>query len=90
MWINLLCDGYTGCASNGETADGIAPFTSGTDPSSYAFGSGECGNCNATYFTRAHDIVAHAGADGIEVFLDPIETGGCNSGGWIDDAREQR
>ena len=75
-WVNLLCASYTGCASNGETYDGVAPFTSGSDPSNYTFGSGQCGNCNSTYFTRAHAIVETAEADGIAVFLDPIETGG--------------
>lgn len=84
VWSNLLCDSYTNCASNGKTADSVAPFTSGSGPSSYTFGSGLCGNCNATYFNRMHDMVAQAAADGIEIFLDPIETGNCDTGGWMD------
>lgn len=76
VWINLLCDSYTFCASNGQTYDGVAPFTSGTDAASYLFGSGLCGDCNSTYFTRAHAVVETAEKDGLEVVLDPIETGG--------------
>lgn len=81
-WANLLCDGYTFCASSGETFDGVAPFNSGSGPSSYIIG--DATKENSTYFARAHADIAAAQADGIEVFLDPIETGGCDSGGWID------
>lgn len=83
VWLNLLCSDYTFCNTDGKsyndsnsTADNLAPFTSGTAPASYLFGSGQCGNCNAAYFSRAHAIIAHAQSDGIEVVLDPIETGG--------------
>ena len=67
----LLCDGYTGCNPNGTTYDGIAPFTSGNGPGSY-----DLSKPNMAYFQRAHHDVAQAAADGIEVLLDPIETGG--------------
>jgi hypothetical protein len=78
IWINLLCDSYTECASDGDTYDGIAPFTSGTDPSSY-----NLADPNSSYFQRAYSIVQEAEADDQEILLDPIETGGCESGGWI-------
>jgi Protein of unknown function (DUF4038)/Putative collagen-binding domain of a collagenase len=67
----LLCDNYTGCNANGTTFDGIAPFTSGNGPGSY-----DLSTPNTAYFQRAHDDIAQAEADGIEVLLDPIETGG--------------
>jgi hypothetical protein len=66
VWINLLCNSYTFCNADGTTFDGIAPFTS----------PGDLSMPNAAYFQRAHDIVAAAGARGLIVFLDPIETGG--------------
>jgi len=78
VWNNVLCDGYTQCNANGTTADGVKPFTTGTTPSSY-----DLSTPNSTYFTRVHNMVAQAKADGIEMFLDPIETGGCQTGGWI-------
>jgi hypothetical protein len=88
VWDNLLCDDYTACASNGKAVgDGsgsacnnCAPFTVGTGPSSYDVGGESsppyCGDCNSAYFSRAHDIIAHAAADNIEVLLNPAETGG--------------
>lgn len=82
VWVNLLCDAYTFCASNGQTYDSVAPFTSGSNPSGYVFGSGQCGNCNSTYFSRAQSIIGHAQADNIAVFLDPISTDACNAGDW--------
>ena len=78
VWINLLCDDYTACAASGETYDHVAPFTSGSSPATY-----DISTPNSRYFARAHEMVARAGRDGLEVFLDPIETGGCASGGWM-------
>jgi Protein of unknown function (DUF4038)/Putative collagen-binding domain of a collagenase len=66
----LVCAGYTGCNANGTTYDGVAPFTSGNGPGSY-----DLSKPNMAYFQRAHDDIARAAADGIEVLLDPIETG---------------
>lgn len=77
VWANLLCEAYTACAANGDTYDGVAPFTVGTDPPSYLIGSGMCGNCNSTYFSRMHQMIADAQSDGIAVMLDPMETGNC-------------
>ena len=31
LWVNLLCDSYTACNSDGTTFDGIAPFTTPGD-----------------------------------------------------------
>ncbi|HUJ47400.1 MAG TPA: DUF4038 domain-containing protein [Rhizomicrobium sp.] len=66
LWVNLLCDSYTACNSDGTTFDGIAPFTTPDDLSTP----------NPAYFDRAHAMVAAAGAHGMVVLLDPIETGG--------------
>jgi hypothetical protein len=71
VWINLLCDDYTFCNSDGTTWDGIRPFTSGTSPSSY-----DLSTPNPAYFQRVDDIIGLAARHGLLVVLDPIETGG--------------
>jgi hypothetical protein len=71
LWVNLLCDNYTGCNSDGTTYDGLAPFTSGSDPSNYNLSTP-----NSAYFSRVDSMVSLALANNIVVFLDPIETGG--------------
>ncbi len=66
LWINLLCDTYTGCRSDGSTYDGILPFTT----------PGDLSTPNPAYFQRATAMIALAAQYGFTVFLDPIETGG--------------
>ena len=78
VWTNLLCESYTECSGTGVTYDGVKPFTTGTDQSSY-----DLSTPNGTYFARAHQMVADAEADGIEVLLDPAPTDNCNSGSWM-------
>lgn len=68
-WVNLLCDSYTACNSDGTTFDGIPPFTT----------PGDLSTPNSAYFSRADAYINIAAAYGITVFLDPIETGG-----WLD------
>jgi hypothetical protein len=79
VWENLICASYTDCNSNGTTFDGVKPFTTGTTPSNY-----DLSTPNSTYFARMHAMIAQAQTDGIEIMLDPIETGGCVTGGWMD------
>jgi hypothetical protein len=66
MWINLLADTYTGGRADGTTYDGIAPFTT----------PGDLGTPNSAYFARASRMIRLAAQHQLEVFLDPIETGG--------------
>jgi hypothetical protein len=66
LWVNLLCAKYTGCAADGRTRDGIAPFTT----------AGNLATPNPAYFARADAMVRLARQAGMVVFLDPIETGG--------------
>ena len=66
VWINLLCNAYTYCNSNGTTFDGLAPFTV----------TGDISTPNDAYFKRVDDMINVAAQNGIVVFLDPIETGG--------------
>jgi hypothetical protein len=72
VWINLLCDEYTGGRTNGSTIDGILPFKS-TIPSTASY---DLTTPNETYFARVDFIVHLAAHYGIQVLLDPIETGG--------------
>jgi Protein of unknown function (DUF4038)/Putative collagen-binding domain of a collagenase len=66
MWVNLLCDTYTGGRSDGTTYDGIAPLRK----------PGNLSDPNPRYFTRAARMIGLAARHHIAVFLDPIETGG--------------
>jgi hypothetical protein len=70
-WINLLCNGYTYCNSDGSTFDGITPFTT----------PGDLSTPNSAYFNRVDHILQFAASHGIVVMLDPIETGG-----WLNTA----
>ena len=66
MWINLLCDQYTGGRPDGTTYDGIAPFSQ----------PGDLGTPNPAYFARVDVMIRLAAKHHLAVFLDPIETGG--------------
>ena len=66
VWINLLCNTYTGGRSDGTTFDDIAPFST----------PGDLANPNEAYFRRADTMIRLAAKYGLNVFLDPIETGG--------------
>ena len=66
LWVNLLCDSYTACNSDGTTFDGIQPFTT----------PGDLSTPNPAYFDRAAKMLKAAEAKGMVVLLDPIETGG--------------
>lgn len=66
LWVNLLCDSYTACNTDGTTFDGVAPFTT----------PGDLSTPNPVYFDRAEQMMAAAASKGMVVLLDPIETGG--------------
>ena len=66
VWVNLLCNGYTGGRPDGTTYDGIAPFTR----------PGDLSSPNPAYFARGDAMIRLAAEHGLAVFLDPIETGG--------------
>jgi hypothetical protein len=71
VWINLLCASYTGCNLDGTTFDFIAPFTVGTDLSTY-----DLTTPSEVYFARADRMLQLAEKYGFLVLLDPAETGG--------------
>ncbi len=66
VWINLLCNGYTGCRADGSTWDGIPPFTT----------PGDFSTPNDAYFAHVDRILRLAANYGFVVILDPAETGG--------------
>jgi hypothetical protein len=66
VWINVLCNTYTGCRADGSTYDGILPFTT----------PGDLSTPNPAYFRRVDDMIRLAARYGMVVCLDPIETGG--------------
>jgi hypothetical protein len=71
VWINLLCATYTGGRADASTVDGIVPFTAHV-PST---GSYDLTKPNEAYFARVDQIVRFAAQNGIQVLLDPCETG---------------
>jgi hypothetical protein len=75
MWINLVCNGYTGGRDDGSTRDGMFPFTGhlpgGTDLAHY-----DLSKPNETFFARCDQMISLAAKYNLLVFLDPIETGG--------------
>ncbi len=71
MWINLLCSTYTGGRADASTLDGILPFTA-TIPSTSSY---DLTTPNAAYFARADAMLNLAAAQGLQVLLDPAETG---------------
>src|SRR5580693_2059538 len=65
VWINLLCEPYTGGRGDGSTYDGILPFTTPDD----------LATPNPAYFKRCDRMLRLAAKHGLLVMLDPIETG---------------
>ena len=73
IWVNLLCESYTGGRADGSTYDGIRPFRQ----------EGDLSTPNEAYFARADAMIRLAARQRMAVFLDPIETGG-----WLKVLRE--
>jgi len=71
LWINLLCATYTGGRADASTINGIVPFT-GNVPST---GSYDLTKPDEAYFAHVDRILNLAGQHGIQVMLDPAETG---------------
>ena len=69
VWINLLCASGTGCHTDGTTFDGLAPFTTGHNLSTY-----DMSTPNEAFFARADRMLQLAAKHGFLVILDPAET----------------
>jgi hypothetical protein len=72
VWINLLCNPYTGGLTDGSTFDGILPFTN-TVPFTSSY---DLTTPNEAYFAHVDRILNLAAQYGLLVLFDPIETGG--------------
>lgn len=68
LWIEILCDAYTGGRADGSTYDGIVPFLT----------PGDFSTPNPRYFHRVDEMIQLAAQSGITVLLDTVDTGG-----WI-------
>ena len=68
---DAICTTYTGGNSAGTAFDGTRPFTNGTSPANY-----DLSTPNPAYFAELDSLINLAGSNGLEVILDPIETGG--------------
>ncbi len=72
VWINLLCTTYTGGRVDGTAIDGLLPFTSKIPLTDFYNLTAP----NEAYFAHVDSIINLAAQYGIQVLLDPIETGG--------------
>jgi hypothetical protein len=72
LWVNLLCNAYTKGQANGSLLNGTLPFTA-TIPSTTNY---DLTTPNEPYFAYVDQIIRMAATNGIQVMLDPIETGG--------------
>jgi hypothetical protein len=72
VWINLLCNTYTGGRADGSTFDGILPFTNTFAQT----GNYDLSSPNEAYFAHVDRVLNLAAQHGLQVVLDPIETGG--------------
>jgi hypothetical protein len=71
VWVNLLCSTYTGGRADASTIDGILPFTA-TIPSTSTY---DLTTPNEAYFARVDQMLNLAAQQGIQMLLDPCETG---------------
>jgi hypothetical protein len=69
--VMLLCSDSVSCKKDGAMYDGVRPFLAGNSPLDYDLSAP-----NPAYFARVDRILGMAAANGIVVFLDPIETSG--------------
>ncbi len=75
MWINLVCDAYTGGRDDGSAYDGMLPFT-GCLPGGTNLAYYDLSKPNEAFFARCDQMISLAAKYNLLVFLDPIETGG--------------
>ncbi len=72
IWIELLCVPYTGGQANGSLLDGTLPFTK-VIPKTTSY---DLTAPNEAYFSFVDSIIRMAATNGIQVMLDPLDTGG--------------
>ncbi|MGO8927547.1 MAG: DUF4038 domain-containing protein [Limisphaerales bacterium] len=72
VWVEIMCDPYNDGNATWSMLDGTVPFTNTLSGGYYDFTAP-----NSNYFAHVDLIVNMAATNGIQVFLDPLETGGC-------------
>jgi len=75
VWINLVCNSYTGGRPDGSAYDGMLPFT-GYLPGGKDLAHYDLSKPNEAFFARCDEMLTLAAKHNLLVFLDPIETGG--------------
>jgi hypothetical protein len=72
LMVDAICTTYTGGRANGSLIDGsTVPFTNTVSGGSY-----DLTTPNPLYWTQVDLVILMAATNGIQVMLDPIETGG--------------
>lgn len=66
VWIALIGNDYDGGRADATTFDGVAPFTT----------PGDLSTPNEAYFARCDQVIQAAADEGLNVILNPAETGG--------------
>ena len=72
MCIDAICNPYTAGRTNASTMSGILPFTNYIPSTGFY----DLTTPNEVYFARVDQILTLAAKQGLQVMLDPIETGG--------------
>lgn len=70
LWVQLLCVPYCGGRTNGCLLNGIWPFTN-----SLSNGEFDLSTPNEAYFAHVDTIIRMAATNGIQIMLDPLDTG---------------
>ncbi len=72
IWVELLCVPYTGGQPDGSLLDGTLPFTKHISRTT----NYDLTAPNEAYFAYVDTIIQMAATNGIQVMLDPLDTGG--------------
>lgn len=78
MWIEIICEDSEAGRTNGALLDGTTPFTN-----TIGGGLWDMSTPNEAYFAHVDAIIRIAATNGIQILLNPADTGGWN-GGWME------
>ncbi len=71
LWVELLCVPYTGGRANGSLLNGTLPFTK-----TLSNGEFDLSAPNEAYFAYVDTVIKIAATNGVQIMLDPLDTGG--------------
>jgi len=78
MWIEIICEDSEAGRIDGSLLDGTTPFTS-----TLGGGLWDMSTPNDAYFAHVDAIIRIAATNGIQILMNPADTGGWN-GGWTE------